>query len=213
MALARNLGAHLHFDAEVVCRQAQRPRDAARHHLVAGFDIRNGLVEYQTEKTTDQAVAQVVMEVQRAMRTAVETRAEDHIGDLSHRDEIVHLRPIGGVVFKVAVLDHEHVAGNRGECGLHPAALAPVALVKDRTDRDGRQGRVGREDKIAVVVEIDHRSAARPIDEIGLQPLPGPVGGAVIHHDDLLAHLRQTACHRRQHGAERPAFVVDGDDD
>jgi hypothetical protein len=65
-------------------------------------------------------------------------------------------------------LDHQDVAADRGEAGLQGPSLAAIALMKNRPDRDGRRPEVRGEDEVALIVDIDGRSAARSFGEIGL---------------------------------------------
>ena len=71
-----------------------------------------------------------MMEIQRAVRTAVEAGTKHHIGDFADRDQIVHRLPVARIIFEIGVLDHEDVSGECGKSGLQPAAFAFVALVE-----------------------------------------------------------------------------------
>ncbi len=67
---------------------------------------------------------------------------------------------VARVVFQVGILDDDHIAGGGLDAGVDGGAFALVALVED--------------------------GAYTPARFDALQELTGAVGGAVIHHHDLI---------------------------
>lgn len=58
-----------------------------------------------------------------------------------------------------------------------------------------------------------HRSASGAVRKIVFQPFPRTVLRAVVDNNDFLADIRQSPRDDAQNGAQRVAFVVDGNDD
>jgi hypothetical protein len=186
---------------------------AACHHLVAGLEIRQGLVENQIEKNIDQAIAEIVMVIRRAVRAAVEARAINHVRNLAHRDEIEHLRPVGGIVFEIAswITSRSPEIAAKAVCSAPPLPLL-------------RSWKIGGIDTLGGVGPA--AKTRLPLwSRSTIDPPRGPRGKLASSHsrvpsverssttNDLLTHLRQASRHLRQDGAERPALVVNGDDD
>src|ERR1700681_4546231 len=74
----RDLRADLHLESEIVARDMQAVLYLAREHLVADFDVGECLVVQCIEQEGDDAVAEIMMKVERAMGAPVKARSIDH---------------------------------------------------------------------------------------------------------------------------------------
>src|SRR5215475_4608395 len=61
LAMTRDFRTELHLDAEVIGCQAQRSRNLCRHHLIARFDVGEGLVKYNIKQKGNQTIGKIMM--------------------------------------------------------------------------------------------------------------------------------------------------------
>jgi len=166
--------------------------DVRAERLVRGRFVRNARAEKQIRDGGQRAVAHPVGPLHSAkvggLHFGKKARAIDDVSRAVD-DGLQYLVIVAGVVFQVAVLDDDHLAGCPGDPGAHR-----------RTFPDVRRRMV--HDDIAAA-------------EFPVQQHTGSIRRAIVDHDHLaLAARRQ----RRGHNAandfreDRP-LVVDGDDD
>src|ERR1700681_1546970 len=74
----RDLRTDLDLEPEIVAGDVQAVLDRAREHLVADLDVGESLVVQCIEQERDEAVAEIMMKVERAMGTPVKARSIDH---------------------------------------------------------------------------------------------------------------------------------------
>ena len=105
-ALGR-LGGELDLDREVVRSQRQRLEKRGAEHLVAGFDVGEIQIGEPVAQESDQAVAEMMLEVEDAAPLAGEkARSENHI--CAAVEEGSHQKlEVPGVVFEIGVLNHD----------------------------------------------------------------------------------------------------------
>src|SRR4029079_19726688 len=68
----RDLGAELNFTTKVVAGQTKPAHDVSREHLVAALDVRQRLVVEKIENQGTEAIGQIMVVIERAMRPAIE---------------------------------------------------------------------------------------------------------------------------------------------
>ena len=117
------------------------------------------------------------------MGPAQEAGPVDRVG-LPAQDGLQEVGELPWVVLQVRVLDHHHVAGGLAEAGPERRPLPAVLRLEDET--------------------VDDPLLLEPAQDV-----PGPVGGAVVHHDDL--ELERDLAHPAEKRLHRGPLVVAGD--
>jgi len=137
---AGNLRADFNLKAEIIRGQHELLQDFLPEHLVAHFDIRQCLIIHHAEYQGYDPITHVMMEIKRAVRSAIKPRTVDDIGDLPIDNQREHQRPVVRIVFQVGVLNDNDIARSVFEPGSYRAAFTQIALMKD--DRECEAGGV-----------------------------------------------------------------------
>ena len=185
MASQQELGRNLRFDIEPVRFEVERARHLQRHHLVAGLHVGNPAAAHDIGERCQRAVRDACH--QRHLRTAPEEAGPvDDLG-FAPDDRFDERGQLQWIELEVRILDGEDGAARSLDARPDRGALAPIALA------------------------CDHRHPGTAFERA--QHLRGPVGGAVVHHDDFMDNTeidRQEPLDDRE---DRRGFVEDGHDD
>ena len=127
---AGNLRADFDLKAKIIRGQHELIQNFLPEHLVAHFDIRQCLIIHHAEYQGYDPITHVMMEIKRAVRSAIKPRTINDIGDLPIDDQRQHQRPVVRVVFQVRVLNDNDIARSLFEAGSYRTAFTAIALVE-----------------------------------------------------------------------------------
>src|SRR5260370_40569567 len=140
-------------------------------------------------------------EIVHALRAAEKAGAEDDIG-ATVEDGLEQLGIVAGVVFEIGILYEDDFARGFREAAAYSGAFALILRVKEKAE-------IAKLDGIIAVVGGGRAFAAGLASGQALEDLASAVGGAVVDHEDFLAHgaFDYTA----EDFVDRGFFVVDRD--
>ncbi len=156
-----------------------------------------------------------MMDIQCAMRPAVETRAVNNVGNTTRHDRIVNRCSVGGIVFQISVLNNDYRALGLSQSPLQCGTLALVLLVKQHARNEcGCAALVPwHRGQIAILTNRQTPIAAIGRHDIAAQPVGAAVGLRIVDDDDLVFLVGQRGDSHRQHLGYCASLAVGGGDD
>src|SRR5690349_5978660 len=133
-AQTRYFDREFRLESETITAKPQRIQDLAPKHFVSNLHICEVQVAEHVAKESQRLVAQVVPEVEHAMRAAMKSIPEYHVGK-TFEDGFEQLGIVARIVFKVSILNQNYIAGRMCESGAQRRALALILFVKHELDR------------------------------------------------------------------------------